>query len=56
LYKCPVSARRTAWDIALVLAELDLVRSVEVDRIGAERLMLDHDIVVDALEGGLADP
>ena len=39
-------------DIALVLAELDLVRRVEVDRIGAERLVPDHDIVVDALEGG----
>src|SRR6266851_2898332 len=40
-------------DIGLVLAELDLVRPVEVDRIGAERLMLDHDIVPCALERGL---
>ena len=39
-------------DIGLVLAELDLVRPVEVDHIGAEPLMVDDDVVAAALEGG----
>src|SRR5262249_32319033 len=46
-------ATEHAGDIGLVLAELDLVGPIEMEGVDAERLVGEHDMVVDALERGL---